>query len=397
MMPKVVRWPSPADVTLAIAFVVVAEVELRVSNQNVLAGRVPVAMDSLLVAVPLVATAWRRAAPFAACASVATGLTLVGAGLGGTICFFGGLFPFLVSVYSASAWAAAHWDRVSVAVPVGLMIPMHWYISDFRIPTDLFFGLTLSAMAWLAGQAARRWRQQSQRLAVALDEARAGRAAVAELAVAEERARIARELHDVVAHGMSVVVMQAGVARLDLAAGDERAADAALSRIENAGRVGLLEMRRLLGLMRRDEPTVLAPQPTLADLDELVAGLERAGLSVRWQHLGTPQPLPDAAELSAYRIVQEGLTNALRHGADHRARLELRWDDQSLRIEITNRCDPRPLTDGTGHGLVGIGERAALFGGAAGTQVRDGVHHLVASLPYAPGAAAATLAPECER
>ena len=374
-----VRWPGSADAVLVVAFWIVAEVEIRVYDQSVLQGRVGLPVDSVLVLVPLVPLAWRRTAPFTACLMMAGLLTLVGAGLGGTICFFGGLFPFLVALYSASAWADRPWDRATLLVPVGLMLPMHWYIADFRIPADLGFGLSLSGMAWAAGQGARRWRNQSQELKVALAAAQAGRDARAALAVAEERARIARELHDVVAHGMSVMVMQAGAARLDLA-DDPSAADAALRRIEHTGRAGLLEMRRLLGILRHDESAGLAPQPHLGDLADLLRELERAGLRVDEHVEGRPRALSAAADLSAYRIVQEALTNALRHGDGGSARLALAWTRDGLVITVTNPSS-RPA-GGRGHGLVGIEERAALFGGRVRVEHRDGRHVVEVLLPY---------------
>jgi signal transduction histidine kinase len=369
-------------VVLAIAFGVVAELEIRLYGQSVLPGHVGLALDSLLVLLPLVPVAWRRAAPLGACVAVAGGLTLVGAALGGTVCFFGGLFPFLVVLYSASAWAHAPRDRMAAAVPFLLMAPMHWYVDDFRIPSDLVFGLSLSGMAWAAGQGARRWRDRSQQLAVALEDARAGRDARAALAVAEERARIARELHDVVAHGMSVMVMQAGAARLDLR-DRPTATDAALAQIERTGRAGLLEMRRLLGILRSDEPGGLAPQPGLGELPELVARLERSGLQVEQRVVGRARPLTEAEDLSAYRIVQEALTNALRHGGGARARLRLSWTPTALEIVVSNPVpSASPIPPGRGHGLIGIEERAALFGGTCRVEHRDGRHVLEVLLPY---------------
>lgn len=376
-----IRWPSTADVGLAVAFGIVAELEIRLYSRSVLPGRVSLPADSVLVLLPLVPLAWRRAAPFATCVALAGALTLVGAALGGTICFFGGLFPFLVAVYSASGWGRSPWDRVAVVVPLSLMAPMHWYIPDFRVPADLFFGLSLSGLAWTAGQGARRWRHQSQQLAAALAAAQAGREARAALAVAEERARIARELHDVVAHGMSVMVMQAGAARLDLV--DHPAAtDEALARIERTGRAGLLEMRRLLGILRQGTAAGLAPQPQLSGLADLLAGFERSGLRIE-QHLeGRSRLLTEAEDLSAYRIIQEALTNALRHGCGS-AVLRLTWTRTALLITVSNPAAPStPPPRGPGHGLVGIAERAGLFGGTSRAEVRDGHHVLEVVLPY---------------
>lgn len=374
--------PSPTDLVLAVGFAVVAEVELRTYNQSVLRGHVPLGVDSWLVLLPLVPLAWRRAAPFVACVSMAVVLTFVGAGLGGTICFFGGFFPFVASVYSASAWAPGPWDRVSVAVPVALMVPMHWYVPDFRIPSDLFFGVGLSAMAWAAGQGARRWRHQSQQLAVALAAAEAGRDAQAELAVAEERARIARELHDVVAHGVSVMVMQAGAARPAVHEDPESAA-LALARIEEVGRGAMLEMRRLLGILRDDEAGTLEPQPRFEGLPTLVADLARAGFGVQHRVEGEPRTLPVAQDVSAYRIVQEALTNAIRHGAGG-AEVEVRWGERALGISVSNPVGAPSANGvrGSGHGLVGIRERVALFGGRLSAGAAGERYVTAVELPY---------------
>ena len=376
------RWPAASDVAIAAAFAVVAEVELRTYSQSVLAGDVPLAVDTWLVLLPLVPLAWRRAAPFAACLAMALVITAVGAGLGGTICFFGGFFPFVAAVYSASAWARSPWDRVTLCVPVALMVPMHWYVPDFRLPSDLFFGVGLSAMAWAAGQGARRWRHQSHQLAAALEAAEAGRDAQAALAVADERARIARELHDVVAHGMSVMVMQAGAARPAVRDDPEQVATA-LEHIEDVGRAAMLEMRRLLGILREDASETRHPQPRLHALPELVEVLARAGLSVDQHVDGRPRPLPAAQDVSAYRIVQEALTNALRHGDGDRAEVTLRWQDDRLRIEVSNPVDPHRRNGvGGGHGLVGIRERVALFDGRFSAGAADGYYLTVAELPY---------------
>jgi len=377
-----VRWPTSMDVALAVAFAVVAEVELRTYSDTVLPGTVPLSIDSWLVLLPVAALAWRRAAPFQACVAMAGALTLVGAGLGGTICFFGGFFPFVVSVYSASAWARAPWDRASAVVPVVLMAPMHWYIPDFRIPADLIFGISLSGMAWAAGEGARRWRRQSQQLAAALAAAEAGRDARAALAVAEERSRIARELHDVVAHGMSVIVMQAGAARPAVREDPDQVATA-LERIEHVGRNAMLEMRRLLGVLRDDETEARHPQPRLHSLPALLDEFAAAGVRVEQHVDGQPRPLPDAQDVSAYRIVQEALTNALRHGDEASADVRLSWHADRLRIRVSNPVRPgTPSGVSGGHGLIGIRERVALFDGRFSAGPTAGRYVTMAELPY---------------
>lgn len=227
-IPKPLGYGSSmaGDVTIAAVFAVVAEVELRVYDQPILAGSVSPGIDSLLVLLPLVPLAWRHAWPFAAVVAMPLVVTAVGVA-GGTICFFATMLPFVLLMYAAAAWSESPYDVAALVSPLLLLGPMVGYDPDFG-PNDWVFGMVVAIAGWMAGQGARRWRRQSQELAAALAAAEAGRDAQAELAVAEERARIARELHDVVAHGVSVMVMQAGVARLDLRQEPEEA-DAAPS------------------------------------------------------------------------------------------------------------------------------------------------------------------------
>jgi signal transduction histidine kinase len=184
----------------------------------------------------------------------------------------------------------------------------------------------------------------------------------ARVAVADERARIARELHDVIAHSVSVMTVQAGAARLLLAGDPQRALEPLLA-VEETGRQALAEMRRLLGVLRDDagEPT-LVPQPGLDDLPMLAATVREAGLEVEMAVEGTQRPLPAGVELAAYRILQEALTNTLKHAGAARAQVTVRYAPESVLLEV--RDDGRATTaDGHGHGLLGMRERAALYGG----------------------------------
>lgn len=192
-------------------------------------------------------------------------------------------------------------------------------------------------------------------------------------AVAEERARIARELHDLVAHNVSVMVVQAGAERHALGE-DQRSTRDALTTIENAGRQALVEARRLLGVLRRDgDREDLAPQPSIDQIDFLVEQVQRAGLPVRLTIEGEQVPLPAGLDLCAYRIVQEGLTNALKHAGPAQAEVVLRYAPQALAVEV--RDDGRgqsPLNGTPGHGLIGMRERVALYNGEIETGVREG-------------------------
>jgi signal transduction histidine kinase len=198
------------------------------------------------------------------------------------------------------------------------------------------------------------------------------REAAARLAVAEERARIARELHDIVAHSVSVIVLQVGAVRHKLPPSLEEDKEA-LEGVERTGRAALTEMRRLLGAMRRDgQDPELAPQPGLDSLESLLEEVGRAGLPVRLHVDGDRVPLPRAIDLSAYRIIQEGLTNALKHARATQADVTVRYGSDELELEV--RDDGRGLTstDGLGHGLVGVRERVKIYGGEMSTGTANG-------------------------
>jgi signal transduction histidine kinase len=180
---------------------------------------------------------------------------------------------------------------------------------------------------------------------------------------AAERARLARELHDVVAHTVSLMVVQAGAAADVFDARPEKAR-AALHAIQEHGRAALAELRAMLDTMRTGEPDPRSPQPGLGQVDELAASLADAGLAVAVNRAGAPREVPANVSLSAYRIVQESLTNTLRHARATRADVDLRWTDRALLVEVTDdgRAAP-PAGGGAGAGLIGMRERARLVGG----------------------------------
>jgi signal transduction histidine kinase len=206
-------------------------------------------------------------------------------------------------------------------------------------------------------------------------------------AVAEERARIARELHDLVAHNVSVMVVQAGAERHALPE-DQASTREALSSIEQSGRQALTEARRLLGMLRKNgEHEELAPQPSIEQIDFLVEQIERAGLPVKLDVEGEPVKLPAGVDLCAYRVVQEGLTNALKHAGPAHAEVLLRYTGGGLDVRVRDdgRGLPQPNGDGAGHGLIGMRERVALYGGEIHTGPRGngGGFEISAHIPLA--------------
>jgi signal transduction histidine kinase len=248
------------------------------------------------------------------------------------------------------------------------------YNNPDRASAELIFVPLLFVLGWLAGFSLRERAEQAQAAEVRASQAERERDAATRIAVAEERARIARELHDIVAHAVSVMVLQVGAVRHKLP--DALAEDRdALRSVEGAGRTALAEMRRLLAAMRRDGDDVeLMPQPGLESLDSLLEEVGRAGLPVRLHVDGEPLPLPRAIDLSAYRIVQEGVTNALKHARASRADVTVRYEPNELQIEVRDNGEGGSTSDGFGHGLVGVRERVKIYGGemTAGTATGGG-------------------------
>jgi signal transduction histidine kinase len=328
-----------------------------------------------VLVVPLFA---RQRFPFAAPAAywlIAAALTFVD---GLLIPFIGSLG--IVGLATAFLLGNLRDDRqagIGLAIVLGSIIVVVANIPGAQTASQLVFIPLRFVVAWVAGYALRERAKQAEaaemrsKLAEREREAAEMRAILAErereassrIAVAEERARIARELHDIVAHAMSVMVLQVGAVRhkLPQALEDDREA---LGRVEQAGRTALAEMRRLLGAMRSDGDGVeLSPQPGIDALDSLLEDVAGAGVPVRLHVVGEPFPLPRAIDLSAYRIVQEGLTNVLKHAHASNADVTLRYRPDELELEVADDGEGSATTNGHGHGLVGIRERVNIYGG----------------------------------
>ena len=248
-----------------------------------------------------------------------------------------------------------------VIVMVGAMTVVH--NGPEATPGDYVFTPLVFLIGWLVGYALHERAEQTEAAEERALRAENEREAAARIAVAEERARIARELHDVVAHAVSVMVLQVGAVRHRMPASDVENREA-LANVEHAGRGALVEMRRLLGAMRGDDEAVaLVPQPGMADLANLLDDVRAAGLAVALHVDGDPVDLPAGIDLSAYRIIQEALTNVLKHARATHAHVELRYGPSDLCIEVRDDGRGRPGPAGFGHGLVGIGERVKIYGG----------------------------------
>ncbi len=275
-----------------------------------------------------------------------------------------GSFGFMVSTYTV----AANRDR-TVSLPAGVaaaavMVVVLVAGRQSVAPDTLIADYLILGAAWFFGEGLRLRR----RYVVALEE-RAARLEVeqeerARAAAAQERRIIARELHDVVAHNVSVMVAHAGAARR-VVEREPRQGLAALGTIERTGREALVEMRRLTGLLRTDGDgdDVRAPQPGLQNLPALLEQVRRSGVPVSFRPVGRPLPLAPGLDLSAYRIVQESLTNALKHALPAPAEVVVRYTPTHLELTVTTTGEPRPARHRPGFGLPGMHERAALFGG----------------------------------
>jgi signal transduction histidine kinase len=356
------------DALLALALAGTAQYEIWVHplfDDGIPGPRLPDALLLLLITVPL---AWRRRAP-----TVVFALVLASVGLQISLIDeahsdqppFQLWIALLVVFYSLGAHAGRRRALVAgalggAAVFVGDLVDL---VAGDATVEDTVPAWFMLAAAYGVGFALRGQRIQSTLLAHRAERLEREREQKARLAVAEERVRIARELHDIVAHAISVIVVQAQAGQRVLQ-GEQASAREALGSIETTGRQALVEMRRLLGILREeDRELALAPRPSLAHLAALAERMGAAGLPVEVHVEGEARALPPGVDLSAYRIVQEALTNTLKHAGPASARVVLRYRPEAVELEISD--NGRGPADGRngGHGLVGMHERAALVGG----------------------------------
>jgi signal transduction histidine kinase len=278
-------------------------------------------------------------------------------------------------------------ERAVLGVPLlAIGIGVHRIASPGSEAVDFIFDAAVVTAAWALGRAARRREERAEDLERRAAQLEREHAEAAREAAVAERLRIARELHDIVAHALGVVAVQAGAAEQVLASDPDRAR-ATLGEIRSIAREAVVEMRRLLGVLRAAEHAELSPQPSLARLDELVEPVRNAGLDVDVRIEGTPRPLPPGVELSAFRILQEALTNVLKHARASRAEVVIRYERDALDLEV--RDDGSGSSEGDpGHGLVGVRERVALHHGLLEAGPRtDGGFGLHAVLPLGSGIA----------
>lgn len=313
--------------------------------------------------------AWRRQTPLGALFVVLAGVSILGLAEpdGEWVSPF---MAVLIALYSVAAYTEKR-RAVLGLVAVLLFFASGTVLDNLQDPGrrplgDLVYMTVLNSSAWAIGRVVQRWREQALALEEKTAELERERVWREQAVIAEERNRIARELHDVIAHSVSLMVVQAAAAEQMLVSDPGRAREP-IERIQDSGRQAVLELRRLLGVLRPDESAAsLAPQPTLRGLSAMVERACDAGLAAEVEIQGDQQDLAPGVELAAYRLIQEALTNALKHAGPTTARVRVGYGKDRLDIEVTNADAGRAngaAASGTGHGLAGMRERLALYGG----------------------------------
>ncbi len=329
-----------------------------------------------LLLVAFGSLAWRRVIPT---------MSMITAGLATGAWFLvghtDGFIPLaaMVALYSIAAYGSRSDGITSlviteffVAVSFVTLIAGDGQVSLIQLPVNLFIFLGI----WVLGDRTRVRRELVEHLRAQAEQAERSRELGTELAVSAERSRISRELHDVIAHSVSVMVVQAGAGRR-VAATDPSRAGEVLAAIEEVGRDALADLRRMVGVLRDDPgPGRLAPQPTLADLTDLVDRLAAAGLPVRVEYVGEVRPVASAVEVSAYRIVQEALTNVMKHaGTVWEVVVTIRYGEGAVVVEVDDDGRGAASSEGDAHrgsGLLGMRERVAVFDGTLQAGARPG-------------------------
>ncbi len=356
------RRPWAADAGLALAV-------LALTAQPLLAAahRPPWAYPLVLAeCVPLL---WRRRAPFPV-----AGLIGAATAVHGVVPLVEPEMPYaaLVALYTVAADASRRL-AITMAAVAGVVVPVVLLLDGRSSSVETFTVNGVSfATAWLLGDSARHRRERAE-----LVEAQA---------VTAERARMAREMHDVIAHHVSLMVVQAESGAVLLETAPQRAA-ATFDSIAATGRQALVELRRVLGTLRGDGGAARAPMPGVDGVPELIDGVRRAGLAVDYRITGRPVPLPADVDRAVYRVVQESLTNAVKHAAGRSAVVDLRYQPERLRVTVRDDGTGTGSRGGAGHGLVGLRERVSSLGGRFTAEpAPDGGWTTTATIPLPEGA-----------
>ena len=362
----IVRRADLEDVAVAVAVTALGQLDVwapYVFSTNLVGTQWQI---SLFYAAAGLALIWRRRHPFASYCVVASVLAaqslIIGTSEGNGV-----LIPAAIAAYSVAANAPRRQALIALALVAPLAVLREWRNPDnttAAATADAYAWYLIIVAAWLLGAYLR-----TRRLYVAELAARAARAEReheerAANAAAQERSRIAREMHDILAHSVSVMVVQAEAAE-EMLDRDPARSRLALQTIQRTGRDALVDLRRTLGMLRQTPDAALSPQPGLASVNALIAEVEQAGLPVTVTEHGQRRLLAPTLDLAAYRILQEGLTNSLKHARATTAHVSIRYTPAAVDLEIRDDGSAPVGTPSNraGHGLLGLRERAALFGG----------------------------------
>jgi signal transduction histidine kinase len=381
------RWRRPrvqlaSDAMLALLLAVTSVVPVLTGDPS---WGTPTSLGLVLALVSTVPIAWRSRYPLGTAAVViaADGACTIAASP-----HEAGFQPFLAltlaaySVGSRSDGARSVWVPPVLAV-AALPLFVLAVVAAGQSPGNAYPSYVWVVAAWAVGRTVRSWRHKSVALEAANAELARQRERAEQAAVAVERGRIARELHDVIAHNVAMMVLQAGAAERVLE-GEQPQVRNALDVIATTGRQTVDEMRAVLGVLRADGArSALRPQPGLVDLDQLAATMRDAGLPVAVTIAGRVQPLPQVVDLSAFRIVQEALTNTLKHAGPTHATVTVTYGDDGVEIEVRDFGPGGGTGHGTGNGLIGMRERVAMLGGELVAARTDDGFRVQARLPTA--------------
>jgi signal transduction histidine kinase len=389
-----------ADVVVAALIYVASAGEIHAGGPTAPSGSGWIAARTLAVAVACLSLPFRRRFPLAVLGIVTAAVAFVNGaagppdlegGGGGLLVLAVPLAVYPVVLTSTRRRAVLEVGAAVVAIEIGALLAPGRSDWGATLP-----GLALAAVGWLAAENARTRRAYIDGVVERAAEREREREERARRASTDERLRIARELHDVVAHAMSIIAIRSGVARMALGTRPQQVSEA-LEIIESTSHQALQELRSIVGVLRGADtdttPAQREPAPGLAGLEQLIAQIGEAGVPVHLRVEGQRRRLPPGVDLSVYRIIQEALTNVVRHAAPATAELILRYQPAQITIEVTDDGRSSPdastggqATNGSGHGLIGMRERVALYGGNLQAEPTSTGFHVLARIPTGQGA-----------
>ena len=367
------------DRALVCGLIAIETIDLS-TNANLVG---PLWLNLAVMTAVAVSFLWRRTRPFVTVVCTFVGMVVMAVWLTQPPDMFAAVLTIILVGYAAGRHMGVRPSTLALALGATVILTL----SIVYDPGDVFFPVTFFwVLPWVVGRTSRSQTMLTRELAEKAERAQHAREEDERRAIASERNRIARELHDVLAHNLSVMVVQASGARQVLEKDPGRAVEAA-GLIERTGREALAELRHLFGPVRRGDGVPLSGPPSIARIDELARRARDAGLSVELRVTGDPVELPGGIDLAAYRIVQEALTNTLKHSAGARARVTVSYEPGEVALSIEDdgegaREDYELGDTGGGHGLAGMRERAAVYGGVVQAgRARSGGFAVRARLP----------------